>query len=113
MYTLESFMIIVKYSALKRINITPPKQDYMCLWKSNMFKCAFESIRRIILFVAKPGYFVALLYKLWHPLNIPWNFKMIVTQNIKLDREGDGMTCETINKTCGKNNIIFEIWNKN
>ena len=34
---------------------------------------------------------------------------MIVTQNIKLDREGDGMTCETINKTCGKNNIIFEI----
>ena len=65
------------------------------------------------IFVAKPGYFVAPLYKLWHPQNIPWNFKMIVTQNIKLDREGDGMTCETINKTCGKNNIIFEIWNIN
>ena len=111
MYTLESFMIIVKYLDLSLFGRSyvytfQSRILYMCLWKSNMFKCAFESIRRIILFVAKPGYFVALLYKLWHPLNIPWNFKMIVTQNIKLDREGDGMTCETINKTCGKNNDI-------
>ena len=88
MYTLESFTIIVKYF-LKIVwvqlclYVSFKKEGlYMCLWKSNMFKCAFESIRVIILFVAKPGYFV-LSFIVCSGDAIAC---IIGLQNIKLDR---------------------------
>ena len=87
MYTLESFMIIVKYLDLSLFGCSyvytfQSRILYMCLWKSNMFKCAFESIRGIILFVAKPGYFV-LSFIVCSGDAIAC---IIGLQNIKLDR---------------------------